>query len=95
MPTTRRLVNHWDESYFLQLALVILSLKATVRAKPGSEVIRQIVLEPLNATESMMTHFIAFGVGYDFFSILSYPISIDINNPIWDAQYDAHGKEDE
>jgi len=69
VPTTRRLVNHWDESYFLQLSSVILLLKATVRAKPGSEVIRQIVLEP--------------------------PISIDFNNAIWDAQYDAHGKEDE
>ena len=94
MPTTRRLVNHWDESYFLQLGSVILSLKATVRAKPGSEVIRQIVLEPLNATEFMMTHFIALGVRNDFF-LNSYPISIDFNNAIWDAQYDAHGKEDE
>jgi len=69
VPTTRRLVNHWDESYFLQLSLVILSLKATVRAKPGSKVIPQIVLEP--------------------------PISVDFNNAIWDAQWDAHAKEDE
>jgi len=41
-----------------------------------------------------MTHFIAFGVGNDFF-LNSYPISVDFNNAIWDAQWDAHAKEDE
>merc|ERR550517_2079938 len=55
--------------FFSSPCLVILSLKATVRAKPGSEVIRHIVWEP--------------------------PIFIDFNNAIWDAQWDAHGKEDE
>jgi len=89
---TRGLVNHWDEIYFLQLALLghlVVEGHCEGEARLRSEVIRQIVWEPLNATE-FMTHCL----GYDFF-LNSYPIFIDFNNAIWDAQWDAHGKEDE
>jgi len=69
---TRGLVNHWDEIYFLQLALLghlVVEGHCEGEARLRSEVIRQIVWEP--------------------------PIFIDFNNAIWDAQWDAHGKEDE
>ena len=75
---TRGLVNHWDEIYFLQLALLghlVVEGHCEGEARLRSEVIRQIVWEPLNATE-YMTHFIALGM--IFFSILTHSSLISI-----------------